>query len=523
MRQRIPLAIGRGLDRATGLVASSPGAPVDARNVYARDGKMAVTPGMSLTGFPDLDWGTDIVCTFGMQSNLDLMLVVYDSVSRDLRLYRIDTINSTTALVLGPAAVEKWGTLAGGVEFPVITAAEAEGKAGFAHAELSIDSRLVTIVYTPDPDGVSPGAWAPLMADLDGEGSAEVFFYAIIAHLLYICGVGFGSATDPARGDVLRLSNPDAPWTFLSENYALVGVQGDPVVGMVPVTGSLSAFGGIQSVLALGKANRSYRLIGSSFDDFQVEELDPKHGVVSAVCAGNVGGPAYWWSDDGPRVVTPAGTEPISQPLELISPLPADFPSRGPARLCFFHFDKTRYLVEWYWPNPTEASVPVPGFALSIWDPKNPRWSFRERMQPVVCGGYLITRDAGTPPAPPAGYVSGILATDVGVAGDARYRRVALTWDNNAAAGSETVQLFARALGGDWYLAMAVAVSGSSQSAEWVTALPVTFYDLAMRYVNVHTPGVGYEGTDPDAWTAPTAPSAKATVTTGSESVGWGS
>ena len=97
-----------------------------------------------------------------------------------------------------------------------------------------------------------------------------------------------------------------------------------------------------------------------------------------------------------------------------------------------------------------------------------------------------------------------------------RYRTVTVAWTNNAAAGGETAQIWVKPSGGSWTLASTVAVSGASQSASWATALPVTVYDVAVRYMNGPTPAVGYEG-DPDSWTSPHAAGSKATVTTTAE------
>ena len=97
-----------------------------------------------------------------------------------------------------------------------------------------------------------------------------------------------------------------------------------------------------------------------------------------------------------------------------------------------------------------------------------------------------------------------------------RYRTVTVAWTNNAAAGGETAQIWVKPSGGSWTLASTVAVSGASQSASWATALPVTVYDVAVRYMNGPTPAVGYEG-DPDSWTSPHSAGSKATVTTTAE------
>jgi hypothetical protein len=102
---------------------------------------------------------------------------------------------------------------------------------------------------------------------------------------------------------------------------------------------------------------------------------------------------------------------------------------------------------------------------------------------------------------------------------NALYRSVALSWNNYDASGSEYVQVFAKPSGGSWSLVLTVPVSGLDQTATWDTALPLTAYEIAMRFVNATVPTVGYEGTDPDLWTAATAAQSKTTVTTTSADV----
>lgn len=103
------------------------------------------------------------------------------------------------------------------------------------------------------------------------------------------------------------------------------------------------------------------------------------------------------------------------------------------------------------------------------------------------------------------------------LATDPRYRSIRLAWLNNDAAGNEIVQVFAKAAGGAWALVRSIVVGAGSQLGSWDTALPVTAYELAMRYVVVNVPAVGYESTDPDAWTAPTAADSKTTVNSSAE------
>lgn len=106
------------------------------------------------------------------------------------------------------------------------------------------------------------------------------------------------------------------------------------------------------------------------------------------------------------------------------------------------------------------------------------------------------------------------------ISADPRYRTVSLAFVNNGALGDEVVQVFAKASGSIWSLVRSFAVAGGNQVSSWDSALPLTAYDVAMRYVNGSVPAVGYEG-EPDDWTAITAPQSKSTVTTTSAGVSW--
>ncbi len=412
-RATIPLAIGRGLDRATGLAAVQPQSPIDARNVYGRDAKMALRPGLTGTGFPPLVWGTDIIAIVPIRATLDELLCVFDRDSRELRIYRLDTVSGIMQTISSPSN-GVWGVVNLDADFPVVTAAESDGLVFFAHDENVFDFRLPTIYYTPD--FVTPttvGTLTTLTADLDGDGSAEtVYFRGVIAYLEYMWGWGFGSAADQDRGDILRFAKPTQPLVWPPANYFAIGVKKDPIISCIPTTGSQSTYSALTTVLAVQKESSTFRVIGTDPDTFGFEVLDAVYGTISSRVSFSIGGVAYTWASDGARKVLPGGTIPIAQPLELISPLPSDFPTLGPSRLAFAIYDQQRYLCEWVFPNSEEASVPVPSFALSLWNPDDPRWTFFTREQPVSCAGYLVQRDTGGTPTAPEGYVSDFVASD---------------------------------------------------------------------------------------------------------------
>jgi hypothetical protein len=139
--------------------------------------------------------------------------------------------------------------------------------------------------------------------------------------------------------------------------------------------------------------------------------MDPEYGTIAARVSWNTGGRAYTWASDGGRRITRDGTFPIAQPLELISPMPADFPEAGPDRLAFVAYDQIRYLLYWCFPDIEGGAVPVRAFMLSLWNPDDPRWTLGEIEQPVSCAGTLVTRSSSTV-EPPDGYVSDVTAED---------------------------------------------------------------------------------------------------------------
>jgi len=400
-RAKMPLAVGRGLDRATGLVAVSPSAAKDARNVYGRDAKMSIRPGMIGSGFAPLNWGTDILEVVGMRATPDVLFVVFDRDSLQIRIYRLDP---TTGLIQTLASNGLWGTLNANADFPVISYDEADGRVMFAHAEDDLSLRLPTVYYTPDfSTPSSPGTLTQLMADLDGSGVAQpVYFRAVQRHLEYMTGAGFGSNSDPDRGDVLRFAKPADPTTWIPSSYVLFGVKREAIVAMKPVG----------SLLAVAKEDETWIMDGRSGATFTPRRIDANYGVVSPRGLLTVGSRLFMRAKDGPREVTATTTTPIGQAMELISPAPADLPARGPSRLCFSSYDIYRYTAEWVWPDIEAVQAPVTCEVLSLWNPEDPRWTFYTREQPVTCAGILYGTDLGGTPAPPVGFPYDLLAVD---------------------------------------------------------------------------------------------------------------
>jgi len=401
----MPLAVGRGLDRATGLAAVQPQYPDDARNVYARDAKMALRPGLQLSGFSAVPWGTDFLAIETLKATLDIVYVLFDRDTREIRVYVRNAITGAIQVPTSPAN-GLWGIVNSNADFPVVQLAESNGLMSMAHAELTFDLRLPTTYYTPNATSPNlPGVLTTLTADLNGDGiAAPVYFSGVYPYLVYLCGWGYGTETagKSDRGDTLRISQPGEPTVFTAGNFFLAGVQKDPILDVIVA----------DDILAIMKGDETYRLVGTSPADFGIYIMDAEYGTIAARVTWNTGSRAYTWSSDGARRVTRDGTFPIAQPLELISPMPDDFPAAGPARLAFVVYDQQRYLLYWCFPDIEGGTVPVRAFLLSLWAPDDPRWTLGEIQQPVSCAGRLVTRDTSTV-VPPVGYVSSVVGTDV--------------------------------------------------------------------------------------------------------------
>lgn len=402
----LPLALGMGLDRSAGLGTVSPASAEDTRNFYVRDSRLYIRPGMGGTGQPALAAGTDLVLIIPSKSTGDELFVTYTRSTRVLGVYQL---NSAAAAM---QSVGTWATLASGSPFPTVVGAEANGKILLAHDEGTIGYRAKTYVWTPNVTPSTVGTLAALQADLDGTGTPhDVYFRGVYAYLVYMWGWGFGSYTDPDRGDMVRYSKATDPVTWTGENALFCGVKKDPIR-------AVSQSDGILGVMKFGE---SYKIEGTDPDTFGIFPLDMQYGCVSARGAVQVGQVTWVWANDGPRVVTSTGLQPIAQALNLLWPAPADFPALGDPRYCFGIYDPMRHTLEWYWPDPvTSQGGQTPGFLLSLWKTQNlqslqnqqiPQWFYVVRAVPLMCAGYSLVLQQAPPPVV-SGYVSGVTASD---------------------------------------------------------------------------------------------------------------
>lgn len=501
-RDRARVPFGPGLDRATGAAAVQPSSMKDARNVYARDDKLALRAGMQTTAYPAIPWGTDVVGIFPLRSKLEVIMVILDRAARTLRVYRVNPVGPTIQQAANPVG---WGTLDPNAPLPRFMAAENYGRLIIAHDEPTYLYRLPTIVYTPDISDPVVGTLAVVQATDSGGTLRDVKFRGVESYLDYIVGWGFGegsSATNANRPEIVRFSEAAAPTTFPIEAYFIAGVRDDPVTRCIPAGG----------VLLAAKSAETYIINGTDPATFGISLGDPLRGIVAGRLAYALGGAAYAWTESGPAVSTGGAWADLAIPLELDGPPPTSLTAAGATAYGWVGWDEERRVLEFGFPDVTTPSSPTLVFALSLREPQNPRWTYYERQQSIYTVGTFYDGKAG----PPAiiGYVTAITAADAGIAADNASRKLNLSWTNNAANGDELVDIFVKPTGGAWTLFASVPVGAASQSQSFASGFdPLQTYTIAMRYRRGTQVGTGYTGSDPDAWTAPTAPGARQTLT----------
>ena len=383
-RKIITLPYGEGLERSKGIMVVRPNSFEDLRNVYLFDGKAQVRQGSSLASvlvdgsLVDLDV---TVLLAPLRSEAAAMGIGYNTtggVNREVWLNRL-LIDGTSPIVVG-----QLGTLDGGATFvpPIIVGADSDNKIVLAHDEPNPTSRFVTQIY--DPSGF-PNI-SDLRADLDGNGQADVFFRGVVRHLSYIFGWGYGSASDPARGDVVRVSNSGDATVFEDFAFFECGQQGETVMVCRSAGQSLMVF----------KENETYEIFGYSPDTFGIRLADSLFGCVGSRLAVSVAGSVLFWSTQGPRITTGGPSQDIAVPLDIGGPDPAGLVADSEVQDAFAEYDPNTRVVQFVWGQRV--------YALSIRDPQRPRWSYYELGETAQCGGlFFSTQSTAGGGGPPAG------------------------------------------------------------------------------------------------------------------------
>lgn len=481
------LAFGAGLDRASGLVRVAPEAFTDLRNVELGEGRAWPRPGITLTsglslGGLGITPMSDVVAILTYRTKAMGLVVGYEQASRKLQLFAVGLVGTN------PVYVGDLGAVDAAAQRPTVWATERYGKVLFAHNEPDASKRLATMVY----DGT---ALTTLTADLDTAGAAPVAFRGVATWLGYALGWGYGSASQPERGEVIRVSLPAQVTTFVNTDYFRAGEQAESVLAVVTAGPLALAF----------KQTAIYRLLGSGRDDFGIWPVDPHYGLAGTRLA--VAGPdaVYFWSLRGPRRTDGGLSVDLALPLDLTGPDPAGLAAAADPEDGFavYHTDLRR--VEFHFGQRC--------YVLHLRDPQRPRWSYRENGVALRTAGTLYygtaAQGGGGAPAAPTGFpVAGTFTATTST--------VTAPYTYTGALGDEVLEVWLKVGAGSWAQKINRTVANTTGETFGFTAAdglsPGVLVTVAARLRRGLLYTAGYESSDPGSWPA----SARSSVTTAS-------
>lgn len=475
-RQRFSVNFGGGLDRATGLMVVQPATFSDLRNVDLRAGRAEIRgPLKTSLDFADTD---AVLAKHPIHSQGIGAAVTFNSTTGEVKLWLMSndgTLNSLVGLI--------W-TLPTGVSYPRVIVDDAYDKLFIAHDEGYYANRQQTFVFDP-----SAGTLAGLTADFDNDGTeAPVYFRGVRKYLSYMTGWGYGSEAtlQGDRPEIVRISLPADPTHWVAEHYFVAGQRNEPVLACDPAG----------SVLAVRKANESYRIVGFSRTNFGIEPMDNEYGCVAGRLSLTVNGKNYFWSLEGPRVSDENGSGDLAYPLDVTGAVPdAKATEIDPAYGFAVYVPKKRQI--WFvfgkW-----------AYILSLATP-SPEWSYHEFDVELMCGAVLYSIDTATlgPGAYPfftaasAGYDP---ATDVDIS------QIEIGFSTSGTlVGDEHAEVWVRPRYGvtGWYKAGEVfpVLTVGNLFSMTVGLLGVT-YDVAIRYREAGLYAPEYSAASPSLWPA---------------------
>lgn len=479
-RRSYPITWGGGLDRGTGIGVANPSDFSDLRNVLLYEGRAAARAGMSSLGglVDDLAAdATDVLAIAPFRWNESVVLVGWNSATRVVSIYEAASNG------MNPVHVATWFTAGAGIGIPRFSLAESYGRMFLAHEYQLVKPgvpylRAVTKVY----DGTSV---TTLTADLDRSSSAEdLRFRALGKYLNYLIGIGYGTGADEDRPEIVRVSKPADPTTWIPEHYFLVGQREDPAVCGIPGPRSFLIF----------KESETYEIFGHGVHTFgQRGPIDAFHGALGHNLAIYWGGAVWFWSHDGPRMTQGGGpSQALDRPLDIPSPAPSTLVEEGDPAHAFVVYNPTERTIEWHFP--TEAVDITRVYVQHVRD--RMKWSYTERKRRVRCGATLFPVSQTAPPGFP----------DIDTIDNITSAGFRLTWTNTSALGDEVTEVWLKNTtdAGPW----TKVIEYDYESATMVKTLndvlePGDDFSISLRHRRGALYNSGAENTgDPSGWPA---------------------
>jgi hypothetical protein len=452
-RPTVSLVFGAGLDRESGILSADPQSFADLRNVEVRQGKVAVRKGLELATDLSLDGlgvtpMTDVALVQAFRARQLGVLVAYEAASRKVQVF------TAASSGVNPTFQLQWGVLDVDAGRPLFFGAESYRKVFLAHAMESLDKRLKTVWFDPDDTPVLQD----LSADLDGAGSADIFFRGVAKHLNYLMGWGYGTASDADRPEIVRTSLPGQPHVFNREHYFIVGTRGEPVVNGMTLT---------RDGFLVAKENELFLITGTNRSNFGWVGIDPSYGFAGARLGAVLNGVCYFWSSEGPRATSGGPSEDLAIPLDLAGPQPDDLVELGPIGEGFAQYKPDTKQIEFIFGHRA--------YVLNLRIPSQPRWTYKEYGEELRCGGLFYV---GSTSAVPEGFPENVVLT-------ATASTLLVAWDNEDAVGDEQVEIWLQVGSGTWTRVRSLTVDGDSQT-ETLTdddgVIPATLHTVALRF-----------------------------------------
>jgi hypothetical protein len=383
--------------------------------------------------------------------------------------------------------VADWFTADASTGVPRAIMAESYRRVLVAHDFIEVKPSAIylrgpTFVYDPS-QVVEADRFQALTADLDRDGDAEtVRFRGVVEHKGHMWGWGYGTGSEEDRPDILRSSKISNPAVWLPEHYLILGHRSDPILAGLSVGDVLLAF----------KESSLFAVHGSGWQNFGSQPVDSRYGVVGARAAVEVGGRAYFWSLEGPRVSVGGESEDLALPLGLDGPEPADLIAAGDGSYAHAVYVPGERCVLFFFPDLSAATSRV--YCLSLRDPDAPEWSYWTLGRRILSAAVFYYGGA-TGGSVPEGYPSFTAAADV------TSSSASVEFANNAAVGDEFVETWISTDAGTSYSkAGEVAVNGLASQTFALSGLPVdTTVLVAQRYRRGTYYGAGSEGA-PGTW-----------------------
>jgi len=421
---------------------------------------------------------TDVIELTPFRAEGRLMAVGWKASTREVTIWKLSGTG------LAPINVGVWFTANPAVGRPKISVAESYGRVFFAHDFADTGLRASTIWFDAS-DLVTP--LKPLTGDLDRSGTAhDIKFRGVRTYLSYLVGWGYGTNADPDRPEIARVSLPGDPLTFDPDHLFYAGQRSSPIVGGHPAG----------HTFLLLKENESYEITGYDRLTFSIRPADPLYGLVANRLGVTVGGTLYFWSLEGPRATDGGVSSDLAVPLDLGGPAPADLAAEGDVTAGFAYYLPIDRCVIWAFPN--DGTNRTREYCLSLRDPANPRWSYWERAQRILCAGTVFSTVVNIPPP-------GL--PDFDAATGVTYLSARYNWTNDATViGDETVEIWAKPTAGVWQLRGTVPINGAGLTQYFDEPLELassTTYSVAYRYKRGASYNAGAEDAyDPTGWPA---------------------